>query len=357
MIAGKRYLSVLVLLLGTSVVPLKAQSPFIGMEHLFTTPRSYVAKYVSNAPQVDGDLSDQAWQSASWSETFEGIEGDKKPRPRFTTRMKMLWDDEYLYIGAELEEPDVWATLSKRDQVVFHDNDFEVFIDPDNNAHQYFEIEVNALNNIFDLFLSKPYRSGGSALFAWDCPGLKSAVKVRGTLNDATDRDQGWNVEFAIPFKSISLGNSVRIPKSGEIWRINFSRVEWDVKANGATYEKLEHPEHNWVWSPQGVVEMHRPERWGYLQFSRSPSSDTFVLPYSEKQRQYLWAVFYKQNGFYRAHKRYATTLAELGLKSVYQIGTVQNKLVLMASSQQFLLSIQATGHASISINNEGLVK
>src|SRR5215218_7202827 len=42
----------------------------------------------------------------------------------------MLWDDEYFYVAADLEEAHVWATLTKLDAVIFNDPDFEVFIDP-----------------------------------------------------------------------------------------------------------------------------------------------------------------------------------------------------------------------------------
>ena len=58
----------------------------------------------------------------------------------------MLWDDKYLYIGAEMEEPHVWATLTKHDSVIFHDNDFELFVDPDGDNHNTTEFEMNALN-------------------------------------------------------------------------------------------------------------------------------------------------------------------------------------------------------------------
>lgn len=68
------------------------------------------------------------------------IEGDRKPRPRFRTRVKMLWDDNYFYMGAEMEEPHVWATLTERDSIIYRDNDFEVFIDPDGDNHNYYEI-------------------------------------------------------------------------------------------------------------------------------------------------------------------------------------------------------------------------
>ena len=65
-----------------------------------------------------------------WTTDFVDIQGGAKPTPRFRTRAKLLWDDDYLYIAAELEEPHVWATLTQHDSVIFQDPDFEVFIDP-----------------------------------------------------------------------------------------------------------------------------------------------------------------------------------------------------------------------------------
>ena len=65
----------------------------------------------------------------------------------------MLWDDDYLYIAAELEEPHVWATLTQHDAVIFHDNDFEVFLNPEGDSHLYAELELNALNTTWDLLL------------------------------------------------------------------------------------------------------------------------------------------------------------------------------------------------------------
>jgi len=76
----------------------------------------------------------------------------------------MLWDDTYFYVAAQLEEPDVWATLTQRDTVIFYDNDFEVFIDPDGDTHNYYELEVNAFGTLWDLMLLTPYRDGGPAI-------------------------------------------------------------------------------------------------------------------------------------------------------------------------------------------------
>ncbi len=143
-------------------------------------PKGYVCYRASRPIQIDGRLDDKDWESAPWTDAFVDIEGDVRPRPRFRTRAKMLWDDTYFYVAALLEEPHVWGTLTKHDSVIFHDNDFEIFIDPDGDNHEYYEIEINALNTEWDLFLRKPYRNGGPAVNEWEIPGLKTGVHVVG---------------------------------------------------------------------------------------------------------------------------------------------------------------------------------
>lgn len=180
----------------------KAQVAFSSFPDLFTTPSSYIAKHVKQAPVIDGDVEDAVWQQVKWTRDFQDIEGHLKPQPPLQTNVKMLWDDSCLYVAARIRDPHVWATLSHHDDIVYKDNDFELFIDPTNSTHKYFEIEVNALNTIFDLFLTRPYRNDGAAVTGWDTHGLRSAVKVEGTLNNPSDTDKGWTVEMAVPFKA-----------------------------------------------------------------------------------------------------------------------------------------------------------
>src|SRR4029077_2297720 len=127
---------------------------------------------------VDGAIAEAAWDAAPWAEAFVDIEVAKQPTPRFKTRVKMLWDDEALCIAAELEEPHIWATLTEHDSVIFHDPDFEVFIDPDGDGHEYGEFEINALGTGWDLLLPRPYKDGGRAVSGWEIAGLRSAVHL-----------------------------------------------------------------------------------------------------------------------------------------------------------------------------------
>ena len=221
-------------------------------------PLSYDCSRTKTPIRIDGKLDDPAWQKAKWTADFVDIEGAAKPTPRFRTRAKMLWDDKYLYIAAELEEPNVTGTLTKHDSVIFKDNDFEVFIKPLPQTESYYEFEMNALNTGWDLFLPKPYSENGKPDNSWDIAGLKTAVAIQGTLNESSDTDHGWTLEIAYPLTAFASRQQVPPPEPGTVWRINFSRVEW----------KPGNPkEDNWVWSPQGVIDMHVPDRWGYLHF------------------------------------------------------------------------------------------
>jgi hypothetical protein len=235
-------------------------------------PKRYVCSRASSPVRIDGKLDDSAWQRAPWTDWFVDIQGDAAAKPRFQTRVKMLWDDEYFYIGAQLEEPDVWATLKAHDSVIFRDNDFEVFLNPTGDTLNYFEFEMNALNTGWDLFLPRPYRKGGKADNSWEIPGLRTAVFVDGTLNDPSDRDRGWSLEIAFPWAAFRERSGMARPDAGAEWRVNFSRVEWQSRKVEGRYEKLPGlKEDNWVWSPQGVINMHVPEKWGHVRFAGLP--------------------------------------------------------------------------------------
>lgn len=282
------------------------------------TPKGYLCRRAAAPIAVDGNLDDASWSHAPWTDDFVDIQGHGHPVPRFRTRAKMLWDDDYLYVAAELEEPHVWGTLTEHDSVIFRDPDFEVFIDPMGHTQPYYEFEMNALNTGWDLMLDKPYMDEGKAHNEWDIPGLKTAVRVRGTINDARDTDQGWTVEIAFPWKVLSEhARHPGPPKEGEQWRIDFSRVEWQITTNGGAYQKVPNtPEDNWIWSPPGVIDMHRPEMWGLLQFTgRSDGQEPAVAPIPGKAaRDAALQVYYAQRDFHKAQGHWAPTLAELGL-------------------------------------------
>ena len=120
-------------------------------------PRHYRCQKIDHPIKIDGTLTDPGWKEIPWTDDFVDITGEDSLKPHFRTRVKMAWDDEFFYVGAELEEPHVWGTITKKNAVMFEDNDFEVFIDPDCDGLNYYEFEINALGTIWELSLPKPY--------------------------------------------------------------------------------------------------------------------------------------------------------------------------------------------------------
>lgn len=263
------------------------------------TPQTYISFKTEEIITVDGLANETAWQNTSWSSDFIDIEGTLKPT--YKTRVKMLWDDEHLHFYAEMEEPHVWGTLKQRDTVIFYNNDFEIFINPDGDTHNYMEFEMNVLNTVWDLYLTKPYRNNGNILDYWDMEGLKSAVHINGTLNNASDTDKGWSIEVSIPWKVMAEAYNGTVPPEDDFWRINFSRVNWQFDLEQNKYSRKRkadgrfEPEFNWVWSPQYVINMHEPERWGYVYFTTDKSPDqTFTIPIDEHIKWYMYEIYRK---------------------------------------------------------------
>ncbi len=212
---------------------------------------------------VDGVLGEASWQSAPKLSDLADIRDDKSlPLPTKNTTIKMLWDDTYLYIGAYLEEDEVIATLKGRDVIIYKENDFEVFIDPEGDGQNYYEFEFSAAGEIMDLIMDKPYSVGGNFFMPWDCKGLVVKTHIDGTPNDPAVKDKGWGIEIAIPRASLMRG--FEKPTDRSVWRMNFSRVE---------YLKKQGPEENWVWAPTGKVDIHIPAKWGYVMFVDVPAT------------------------------------------------------------------------------------
>jgi hypothetical protein len=232
-------------------------------------PLRYDCRRTTGPIVVDGRLDEPTWDDAPWTEPFGHITGDLERQPRYETRVRMLWDDDRLYVGAVMEEPHVWATMTERDEIVFLENDFEVFLDPDDDGAWYVEVEINALGTIFDLLLSQAYMIGGEADHDWNVQGLESAVDVDGTPNDPRDVDVGWSVELAIPFAIFAEHSDVALPpRPGDVWRVNLARVQWPLDVEESGYVKTpDAREENWSWSPQHHVNMHLPWYWGYVEF------------------------------------------------------------------------------------------
>lgn len=329
-----------------SLLPLSAD----GLRHryasLLTPPLVYHCTHTTSPIVIDGKLNEADWQRAAHTAPFVDIQGKGKPLPLYPTTAQLLWDEENLYVAARIIEPNIVARLQQRDTIIWKENDFEVFLDPYGEGTHYYEFEVNARGTMMDLLMTQPYRTEGSFLIAWNCPELRYAIHQEGTLNQSHDVDSFWCVEMAIPIRSLRHNfDYQRGGTAGETWRLNFSRVQW-LKPQG--------PEENWVWSPTGKIDIHMPERWGYLHFVHSESnispSSSFTADY-----QLLWACFYAQLDYYQQYGSYASNLEILGVTAsdLASIAT-ESKLQLNACQSQFLLTLTQSDGSRYTLDQHG---
>jgi cellulose/xylan binding protein with CBM9 domain len=200
--------------------------------------------------KVDGVFDEPSWRAAKSTGAFRANDGSQTPTSK--VEAKMIWDDSNLYFAFECEDTDLFATMTKRDEHLWQEEVVEVFIDPDGDEKNYIELEVNPLGAFLDLFVLTPvvpipYESYNISA-EW-------AVKVDGTVQNSSDRDRGWNVELAVPFKE-AVTAPHRPPKDGDKWRLNLYRIERKPK------------EEYIAWSPTLKPSFHTPSRFGEVTFS-----------------------------------------------------------------------------------------
>ncbi len=249
--------------------------------------------------QIDGKLEESVWQLAPRSASFRDLISGASTM--HDTRVAVLWDDEFLYVGYWIEEPNLQASLTERDALIYTDNDVELFIA---GEHAYYEFEINAYGTIYEVFFIweeayvkngysrmeefdrdrpgvRPFHGVGYknhpkgrriGYWNWDYEGLRSAVYLDGTINDNSDRDRGWTVELALPWsgmEALFMGNQMSLPPlHQDVWRMDFSRFNQYKAAPPA------HDSGGWAWSPHGVWDSHLPECFTYIHFSEKGIPD-----------------------------------------------------------------------------------
>lgn len=343
-----------------------AQTNDSDYERLLQIPLQYTVLRTTGKMTIDGKDDERDWNRAPWTQSFTDIVTGEPINPEQEAKSKMLWDDDFLYVFVKFKERDLWASISKHDAVVFQDNAFEMFVVPGGGTFNYIEFQINGLGTVWDLFMPKPYRNGGIGLTSWDIKGLQKAVHLDGTLNDPTDTDKSWSIELAVPFSSVQMNGSHN-PSIGTIWRMNFSRVQWQLDTlNGEYFRRKDKatgkffPEHYSTWSPQGIINLHCPERWGYVLFSDSVSTESFLVPGDEKIKLQLWKYYYLQQEFRKKSGNYASSLKRLDKIFDNETGmsTKKSKIKMFSDKVQFWIQAFLPSSAKyMSVDDKGEIQ
>ena len=183
----------------------------------------FECRWTDAPPVIDGRGDDAVWQRAARVESFAQPWAEGTPKAKERTSARLLWDREWLYFFAEMEDGDVSAVVREHDGPMWENDVFEVFLRPSEKHAGYFEFEVNPAAAVLDAFFP--------AAESWRDPEqlrrgefhVEAKVAVRGTLNAPRDRDAGWSVEGRIPWTDFNAAGGR--PAPGETWRVNLARV------------------------------------------------------------------------------------------------------------------------------------
>lgn len=214
-----------------------------------------VVPYTEETVVFDAQLNEPCWQRAAVIEHWVGPKGEARGGG---TRCRLLWTKERLLLAFEIEDSTIFATKTVRDDLLWKEDVFEAFIDPEGRGTNYFEFQFNPLGGIFDAFLlGDPSKIENGSLWSYDCKDLQAASRLIG--GSTVGQAKGWVLEIGIPYSSLMrLPHTPPIP--GDVWRMNLVRRD---------YLTPENPE-EWCWSATGRRRWpHTTARFGYLQFGQ----------------------------------------------------------------------------------------
>jgi len=255
----------------------------------------YKARKVDQSVASKLDIDSEFWDAVEKSPRFVNIVNGE--RALYDTRVGIVWSDSYLYVHYWVEEPFISGTMLERDSLLFNENNVEIFVD---GGDVYYELEVSANNVVYEVLFAwqdkfdetiarfpgldpvaaQALTFGGNndrdaatfwtgthprglrwAYRNWDLEGLRTEVRLDGTINDHSDVDKGWRALIKLPWASMELladGRPIP-PLEGDIWRFQFAR-----------YERLPELAQNvgWAWTPVGDADNHVPEKFTPIEFS-----------------------------------------------------------------------------------------
>lgn len=215
---------------------------------------------LSDAVKIDGKLDETVWNRTPVINL-----SPMGNAPPLDTTVKAFWTGTHLFLGATLTDTHIWGTLKERDDSLWNEEVFEIFIAPEGPGGEYVELQISPLGTIFDAYFKQRLGKGEGTrqeqidrARAWNLEGLEVAVHVDGTVNDKSKEDQSWTIELKIPLDSLPAMKSK--PTSETAWSVNlyrFDRPETNVS-------------HAYGWSTKPRGDFHRIEEFGTFRFAQS---------------------------------------------------------------------------------------
>ena len=218
-------------------------------------PKSIVIPRMAAELKIDGVLDEPVWQNAARATPF--VKNDTMEASGANTEVRLVYDSAALYLGWICQDTDIQATFTARDSRFWEEEVVEFFVTA-GPLDRYFELQWNPLGGTFDAIIANTIAPDGKSQgikgdWTFTAANMTHAVRVNGTVQNSSDRDERWTVEVRIPFADLN----VKPPQPGDVWRGNFYRFNRDKDREA---EQLS-------WSPTVWSGFHQPTRFGFLTF------------------------------------------------------------------------------------------
>ncbi len=170
------------------------------------------------------------------------------------TTVALHMDSIGITFSAFLEEEDIRYKFTQRDTTIWKDPCIEIFLDPDADGLNYYELQINAYPQVWDLKLksSKPPINSEENMLSWDIGTNFGIAKLDGIANDNSRKDKSWSVVGTINWETMD-----GIPYIGDRMAYNFMRVDYDENGNPSY----------WVAKSTGTQNIHEPSTWPTLTY------------------------------------------------------------------------------------------
>ncbi len=231
--------------------------------------REYPCNWTTEKITIDGLADEAAWKAAKPIDQF-GMAWAKEPRePETKTVARLLWDRDFLYFFAEMEDSDLYADETEHDGDLWLNDVFELFFKPSPKHPGYYEFEFNPNGAILDMFLPRRAAGGLKRFIREQDFHIDVKVNLKGTLNQWADQDEGWTVEGRIPWTDFHKTGGR--PKPDEVWTFHAARYDYSVD--------LEHGVDSTSSALLSKYNFHYHEDYDPIRFIGPSDDQALVLP------------------------------------------------------------------------------
>lgn len=227
-------------------------APLVGQ-----APVSYEIRRATSPITIDARLDEPAWRQAEPVSPFNftwWTQGEKEP-----TTVKMLWDDENLYVGYLVHDKHISAYVTQRHGPVSRDDCVEIFIAPNpNKVTNYYTFEINAIGAM----LNRARVDWWTGPPTWEPDGVEYRTTFHGMpKKDESPDDTEWVVEMKVPLRNFARDAANMPPRDGDVWKLNLNRL------GGKTNPQYS----SWSPIPTPKPSFHTPTAFGPVTFVNKP--------------------------------------------------------------------------------------